>query len=52
MGFDAGDLGLQRRDALLQFLDRHRIEILLAKLDERIARLAREEVVQIHALNR
>src|SRR5688500_17183523 len=32
VGFDAGDLGLERRDALVQLLDRDRVEILLAEL--------------------
>ena len=46
---DAQDFRLQRLDAGLQFLDRHRVEVLLGKLDQRIAGLAWEEVFQIHA---
>jgi hypothetical protein len=48
MGFDAGDLGFEGFDALLQLLDRQRVEVLLAQRDQRVVRLAREEVVQIH----
>ena len=50
--FDPSDLGLQRLDTLFQFLDRHRVEVLAAKLDEWIAGLAWEEVFQIHGANR
>ena len=49
MGFDPRYLNLERADARLELLDRHRIEILLGELDERVARLAWEEFVQIHA---
>jgi hypothetical protein len=48
MGFDAGDLGSEPFDALLQLLDREGIEVLLAERDQRIIRLAWEKVVQIH----
>ena len=47
--FDARDLGLQQLDPLLQLVDRHRIEVLLAESDQGIVRLAREEVFQVHA---
>ena len=49
---DAFDLGFQEGDALLQLVDRHRVEILLGELGQRVARLAREEVFQIHSRNR
>ena len=49
VNFDARDLRLQAFDACLKLLDRHRVEVLLAKLDERIARLTGEQVVQVHA---
>ena len=52
VGFDAGDLGLQGLDPRLQLLDRHGVEVLLAKLDQRIAGLAREEVIEVHPRNR
>ena len=45
----ARDLGLQGLNPLLQLLDRYRVEILLGKLDQRIARLAWEEVIQVHS---
>lgn len=44
----AGDLGFECFDALLQLIDRKRVQILLCKRDERVVGLAREEVVQIH----
>ena len=47
--FDAGDFGLQRLDPLLQLLDRHRVEVLPGERDQRIVRLAREEVLEVHA---
>lgn len=46
---DAGDFNFQRFDPRIQFLDRHRIEVLLRKRDERIIGLAWEKVVQIHS---
>ena len=46
--FDPGDLRLQRLDPGVQFVDRHRIEVLLRKFDKRVSRLAREEIVEIH----
>ena len=50
--FDAGDLRLQDFDPLLEFLDRHRVEVLPAERDERVVGLAREEIVGIHGRNR
>lgn len=49
MRFDAVDLSFQRLDPRVQLLDRHGVEILLCKGDERIVGLAREEVFQIHS---
>lgn len=48
MRIDSGDLRLQRLDPRLQLLDRHWIEVLFLQLLERIARLAWEEVVEVH----
>lgn len=48
VGFDAGDLGLEAFDPRLQLLDRHGVEVLLCKSDERVVGLAWEKVVQIH----
>ena len=45
MGFHAGYFGLERFYACLKFLDRHGIEILFGKLNQRVARLAWEEVI-------
>ena len=45
---DAVDLGLEGLDPLLQFLDRHRVEVLPAERDERVVGLAREEVFEVH----
>lgn len=45
MGFDAGYFGLERFYPSVQFLDRHRIEVLFGKLDQRVAWLAWKEVV-------
>ncbi len=49
VAFDAGDFNFERLDPLVQFLDRHRIEVLLCKRDEGIIGLAWEKVVQIHS---
>ena len=46
--FHAGDLGLKGFDARKEFIDRDGIEILLSKLDQRVARLARKEIFQVH----
>ena len=43
------DLRLQRLDPLIKLLDRHRVEVLAAKRDERIVGLAREQVFEVHA---
>ena len=48
MGFDAVDLSFQRLYPRQQLLDRHGVEVLLCKSDERIVGLAREKVFQIH----
>ncbi len=50
--FDPGDLGFERFDARLQLLDRHGVQILLCKSNDGIVGIAREEVVQIHVMNR
>ena len=52
MRFDAVDLRFERLDPRLQLLDRHGVEVLLCKGDERIVGLAWEEVFQIHGPNR
>ncbi len=49
MGFYASNLRLQAFDPGVKLLDRHRVEILLPKLDQRVAGLARKQVVEIHA---
>ena len=46
---DPLDFNFQRLDPRFQLLDRHRVEVLLRKGDERIVGLAWEEVFQIHA---
>ena len=48
MGFNSRDLGVERGDALVQLLDRNRIEVLPAKGDQRIVGLAREKFVEVH----
>ena len=48
MRFDARDFRLQRLDAGVKLLDRHGIEVLAAKGNERIVRLAREQIVEVH----
>ena len=48
MRFDASDLGFQRFYAGLQLLDRHRIEVLLCKLDQWVAGLARKKFFEVH----
>ena len=48
MILDALDLGFQRLDSGLQLLDRHRVEVLPGKFDQRIAGLAWEQVVEVH----
>ena len=49
MRFDPRDFRLEALDACLELLDRHRVEVLLRKLHERVAGLAGEQVVQVHA---
>ena len=48
MRFDAGDLGLQRFDSLVELVDAQRVEVLAAELDQGVARLRREKVVDVH----
>jgi len=48
MRFNARDLDLERFDAGLQLLDRHGIEILLCKLNQRVAGLAWEKFFKVH----
>ena len=48
VGFDAGDLGFERLDPLLELVDRQGIEVLLGKRDQRVVRLAWEEFVDVH----
>jgi hypothetical protein len=50
--FDPRDLGLERLDSGLQLLDRHGVEILLCKLNQRVAWLARKKILEVHGLNR
>jgi len=52
MCFDSGDLGFQRFDAGVKFLDRERVEVLLGKLGQRIAGLGWKKIVQIHGPGR
>jgi len=46
--FDARDLGFEGFDPRMELVDRHRIEVLLRKGDERVVGLAREEFVEVH----
>ena len=52
MGLHAGDLGLQGFDAGVKFLDRDGVQVLFCKLRQRIAGLAREEILEVHLPNR
>ena len=45
---DALDLFLQRLDSLLKLINRKGIEILFLELGERILRLVREEIIEVH----
>ena len=45
---NARDLGFERFDARLQLLDRQGIQILFGELDQGVARLAREQVFEVH----
>ena len=49
--FDAGDLGFERFDPLLQLRDRQRVEVLLGQRDQRIVGFARKEFVEVHGAN-
>ena len=48
VAFDAVDFNFEGFNPRLELLDRHRVEVLLRKRDQRIVGLAREEFVQIH----
>ena len=52
MGLYAGDLGLQGLDPGVKLVDRNGVEILFCKLSQRVARLAREEILEVHQPNR
>ena len=52
VGLHPGDLGLQGLDARVEFLDRDRIEVLLCKLRQGVAGLARKEIFEVHVVNR
>ena len=46
------DLGLQRGDTAVQFLDRPGVEILARERGQRIVRTLREKFIQIHGAQR
>jgi len=46
--FASRDLGLEQRDALLQFLDRKGIEVLLAQLSREIVPATRQIFIGVH----
>jgi putative PIG3 family NAD(P)H quinone oxidoreductase len=48
MRFDAGYFGLERLDTLLELVDAQGVEVLASELDQWIARLRWEKVVDIH----
>ena len=48
MSFHAGNLGLQGFDAGMQLVNRDGVEILLCKFRQRVARFAREEILEVH----
>ena len=52
MRFDASDLGFEGGDALVELIDRQRIEILFRQCDERIIGFTWKEFVQVHGQNR
>ena len=52
VGLHAGDLRFQGEDPGVKLLDRDGVEILFCKLRQRVARLAREEILEVHLLNR
>ena len=47
--FDSRNLRPERLDSLVQFLDRHRVQVLLCQFNQRVAGLAWKEVFQVHA---
>lgn len=52
VGLHAADFRLQGEDPGVKLLDRDGVEILFCKLRQRVARLAREEILEVHLLNR
>jgi len=48
MLFDPGDLLPENFDPLAQLVDRHRAEVLLDEQGQRVAGLAREEIIFVH----
>ena len=48
VSFHAGDLGLQRLDTGVEFVDGDGVQVLFCKLRQRVARLAREEILEVH----
>ena len=48
MGLDTSDLSLEAFDPGQKLLDRHRIQILLGELHQRVAGLARKQFVEVH----
>jgi len=52
VGLHAGDLRLQGLDPGVKLLDRNGVEILFCKLRERVSRLARKEILEVHQPNR
>ena len=49
---DPRDFGLERGNARVEFDDRERIEILPAEFSQKIAALAGEDVLRVHAAQR
>ena len=47
MSLDTSNLGLQRLNAGVKLLDRNGIKVLLGELRQRIAGLAREEILEV-----
>ena len=48
VGLHPSDLRFEGFDAGVEFLDRNGVEILFCKLRQRVARLAREEILKVH----
>src|SRR5215204_4059363 len=48
VSFDPGNLGLKRFDPLVELLDANGVEVLPAKLDQRVAGFRRKEIVEVH----